>query len=780
MSSNNKSVPQHGAEEVEMDEGKDMVGTAKDAQEMDRLGREQQLNRNFRFISILGFSSTAMSTWEIVLSSTIFGLLNGGLAGLVWGFFLVWMGYCFVFASLAEMASMAPTSGGQYHWVSEFSPKSTQRFLSYAVGWISVLGWQTGLASIAYIPGTLIQGLIVLNNPSYVFERWHGTLLVIAIVAFAVLFNTFLAKRLPMIEGIVLILHLLGFFGVLIPLWVLSPRNSAEMVFTQFQNLGGWPTQGLSFMVGLLTSVYGLLGADSAVHMSEEIRDASIVLPKATMWSIVVNGAFGWIMIITFAFIAGNPLYIVDSDTGYPFISAFYNATGSKVGTSVMVAIIITNTVSSVISSLATVSRQLWSFARDRGVPCSSFLAHVKDGWNIPLNAVLVTFCCTALLSLINIGSTAAFNAVASMGTNALLTTYIISIGCVVIRRLRGQPLPERRWSLGRAGLYVNLFALAFLLTIWIFLFFPVQTPVTLSTMNWNVLINGGVMILAFTYYILYGKDMYSGPVALPPPNMSSAPPKGQMYDSVAGDYDIIWSVPAVKILFPLLDTNLRRLGPWNGASVLDLACGTGIGLREMQKLGATKLVGVDISDEMLGMAKQTSPEAGFELHHADCSQPLDHLGLEKGSFDLVIAMWLLNYPADRAQMAAMWQNVATYLKPKAKFVGIIQNQDTVNPTSMQGKWEEYGARETGLQPLPSGDGVRMHIEFNTQPKVEFDTFVLKKEILEEEGKKAGLVDLQYVRPGEEVKREVEGKDAAWWKELLEEYPNQLIIATRE
>ena len=260
---------------------------------------------------------------------------------------------------------------------------------------------------------------------------------------------------------------------------------------------------------------------------------------------------------------------------------------------------------------------------------------------------------------------------------------------------------------------------------------------------------------------------------------MSSAPPKGQIYDSVASDYDIIWNVPACKILFPLLDANLKRLGPWNGASVLDLACGTGIGLREMQKLGATKLTGVDISEEMLRVAKLTSPDAGFELHHADCSQPLDHLGLEKRGFDLVIAMWLLNYPEDRAQMAAMWGNIATYLKPSGKFVGIIQNQDTVHPSSMQGKLEKYGARETGLQPLPSGDGVRMHIEFNTQPKVEFDTFVLKKEILEEEAKRAGLADLQYVRPAEEAKSQVEGKDPEWWRELLEEYPNQLVIATK-
>ena len=262
---------------------------------------------------------------------------------------------------------------------------------------------------------------------------------------------------------------------------------------------------------------------------------------------------------------------------------------------------------------------------------------------------------------------------------------------------------------------------------------------------------------------------------------MASAPPKGQIYDSVAGDYDIIWNVPAVKILFPLLDTNLKRLGPWTGASVIDMACGTGIGLREMKKLGAKKLVGIDISSEMLAVAQQTSgPDAGFELHHADCSKSLDHLGLEKGSFDLIIGMWLLNYPETTEQMAGMWENIATYLKPKGKFVGIIQNQETYHPTSMQDKWEAYGAQETNVEPLPSGDGVKMHVEFNTEPKVEFDTFVLSTEIFETAAKKAGMTDIQYIRPGEEVKAEVEGKDDAWWKELLEEYPNQLVIATKQ
>ena len=258
------------------------------------------------------------------------------------------------------------------------------------------------------------------------------------------------------------------------------------------------------------------------------------------------------------------------------------------------------------------------------------------------------------------------------------------------------------------------------------------------------------------------------------------APPKNQIYDSIASDYDIIWSVPAVKILFPLLDTNLKQLGPWNGASVLDLACGTGIGLREMKKLGATKLVGVDISNEMLEVARSTSADAGFELFHADCSQSLDRLALKKGSFDLVLAMWLLNYPESREHIAGMWHNIATYMKPGGRFVGIIQNHDVVHPRSMQGKLDVYGAQETNVEPLPSGDGVKMHVEFATEPKVEFDGYVMKAEILEGEAEKAGLSDLRYVRAGAEVKGEIEGKSEEWWNELLDEYPNQLIIATKD
>lgn len=139
----------------------------------------------------------------------------------------------------------------------------------------------------------------------------------------------------------------------------------------------------------------------------------------------------------------------------------------------------------------------------------------MKPGWNIPLNAVIITFVITTLLSLINIGSSVAFNAIGSLAVSALLGTYIISFSCLILRRLRGEPLPSRRWTLGRFGIFINIGALMFLLVVWVFIFFPVAIPVTPSTMNWNVVMFGGTMIFAVVYYLVFGKKSYTAPVDL-------------------------------------------------------------------------------------------------------------------------------------------------------------------------------------------------------------------------------------------------------------------------
>jgi len=310
-----------------------------------------------------------------------------------------------------------------------------------------------------------------------------------------------------------LVVHLAGFFAIIITLWVMAPRRSAADALLNFTNEGGWSSTGLSSMIGLLAPLAVLVGYDCSVHMSEEIQDASITLPRAIMGSVALNITLVLTVIITICFTLGNPAEVLASPTGYAFIQVFYNATGSLAGASVMTFIIIFMLSICAISEAAACSRQIWSFARDAGLPGHSWLSQVSPHWNIPLPGIIVSLTISALLSLINIGSSVALGAITSLGAVATLISYYLTIGCLVHRRLFGAPLPSRRWSLGRFGLAINLGALTLLTPLIFFLTWPLTTPVTAQTMNWSSVMLAGVFIIATVYYIIKGRREYKGPV---------------------------------------------------------------------------------------------------------------------------------------------------------------------------------------------------------------------------------------------------------------------------
>ncbi|KAL8713676.1 MAG: hypothetical protein Q9220_002202 [cf. Caloplaca sp. 1 TL-2023] len=373
MNTDEKRVHDHTEVFPIFDVKEKWAGTHIDKQDMVTLGRRQELRRNFQFLTILGFGSTLICTWEILLANILFISIDGGTADLFWGYIVVLIGVALTYAT-----ARAPTAGGQYHWVSEFAPPKHQKLLSYMVGWICMIGWQAGLLSVGFIVGTIIQGLIVLNDPNYGFERWHGTLLVWAVTSFCVIFNTLFAKRLPAVEIVVLLIHTLGFFAVIIPLWILSPRATATEALLTFTNGGGWPTTGLSSMIGLLTPMGSLCGFDCSVHMcrSTLMLFQCLVLIDAQQRKSEMQAGL-------FPDPSCDLSEIVDTPTGYPFIQVFHNVTRSLAATNVLVTIMIVTLTACCISEVATSSRQLWSFARDKGIPFSDWFAYVsllKDG----------------------------------------------------------------------------------------------------------------------------------------------------------------------------------------------------------------------------------------------------------------------------------------------------------------------------------------------------------------------------------------------------------------
>ena len=284
------------------------------------------------------------NTWEFAIVTSVFSLANGGTAGAIWTTLIVCLGMFLCILSMAELASMAPTSGGQYHWVSEIAPLKLQKQLSYAVGWLSALAWQVGMPAVAYIFAQQILALISVCNPTYMVQGWHGALMTIASATVAILVSVYVLQRLTFVEGLGVVVHTLGFVAFLAILWTLGPRADAYDTFFQFEDLNGWNSLGVASLVGIIGPVSTFIGGDSAVHLAEELQDASYVLPRAMVMGSTVNYAVGTVALISFVFNIG-PL---DDDSiwiygGQPYVAVIYRITGSKAATVILLIIVAIN-----------------------------------------------------------------------------------------------------------------------------------------------------------------------------------------------------------------------------------------------------------------------------------------------------------------------------------------------------------------------------------------------------------------------------------------------------
>ena len=180
------------------------------------------------------------------------------------------------------------------------------------------------------------------------------------------------------------------------------------------------------------------------------------------------NFTISFLMLLVILFRAGDITEALESPTGQPYIAIILNATGSTAGTAVLVAYIVLALMFCATNMVTTSSRQLFSFARDGGMPYSAWLSKVSPHNNIPTNAIICTTCFTVVLSAILAGSPLAFNIIASLGAAAILGSYVISIGTITYRRIRGYKLLNTQFSLGKFGLPINIAALAFVTFAWV------------------------------------------------------------------------------------------------------------------------------------------------------------------------------------------------------------------------------------------------------------------------------------------------------------------------
>ncbi|KAK5111657.1 hypothetical protein LTR62_004762 [Meristemomyces frigidus] len=534
------------------------------------LGKTQVLKRRFSFISLFGFAVCELITWETVLALFAQAFDNGGPAGAMYGFIIAWFSTMSVYTVISELASLAPIAGGQYYWVYMLAPPRYKTVCSYVIGWLTSLAWIATVATETLFAGTMIQGVIVLDNPSYSGKPWQGTLLTWAVILGCIFVNVVIPQWLPKFEVFILVFHIAGFIAILTTLLVMTPTlgSNASVWLTSF-NTGGWPTQGLSYCVGFLGNVATFVGADASVHLAEEVSNAALNIPRAILGAMLINGAVGFAMMVTILYCLGDAEAVLATKIGFPYIQIFYNSVGNIAGATVMTAVVLALTWSCAIGITTTASRMTWSFARDKGLPFSSFIGRVNNRTQVPTNAVLVVTGLAALLTLIYIGSPVAFNDVISLTITGFYGSYLLPCAFLLYRRIKGQvqpygtdpplssatnepnfppreeqqfpnlptkpthlspqsntteeeeksilasvPLIWGPWHLpGLLGIVNNAYACAYMIFVIFWSVWPPATPVTAATMNYSVVVTGGVMILSTIWYFLRGRREYKGPV---------------------------------------------------------------------------------------------------------------------------------------------------------------------------------------------------------------------------------------------------------------------------
>lgn len=139
----------------------------------------------------------------------------------------------------------------------------------------------------------------------------------------------------------------------------------------------------------------------------------------------------------------------------------------------------------------------------------------------------------------------------------------------------------------------------------------------------------------------------------------------------------------------PFFD-ELEKIGV-KGKSVIDLGCGPGRHARIIKSLGAARVIGVDINEKMVELAKHATSDNDIHFVVADGQS----LPLENRSADIVVSMYVVMYFPDSQKV---FTEISRVLKDDGHFVGVF-NIAKVEPGF------EYLANQKMPIRLGEGDG---------------------------------------------------------------------------
>ncbi|KAF9878051.1 amino acid permease [Colletotrichum karsti] len=233
---------------------------------------------------------------------------------------------------MAELTSAFPVAGGQYYWAYILSPPKWAPLISYTTAVIGVLGAWLGCASTCNFISSMILSIVQFIQPEYVILSSHKYFVYVAVMSLGAAINIFGSRMLPALNRFIFVFSIITLTITTATMLACSyPNyNSAKWVFTDDTVSSGWTNRPLALVFCFINSLYGFLGTDAGVHMTEEIPNPAATAPKVILYPVII----GLITVLPFActcmFVIKDIEEILVAPSGLPLIQLYYQATGSQ------------------------------------------------------------------------------------------------------------------------------------------------------------------------------------------------------------------------------------------------------------------------------------------------------------------------------------------------------------------------------------------------------------------------------------------------------------------
>ncbi len=465
----------------------------RDEHDLRHFGYAQELFRTMGGFSnfALSFSIISILTGAVTLYD--YGLSMGGPAEMAFGWPLVALFTLAVAASMGELASAFPTSGGMYHWASLLGGRG----FGWFTAWLNIVGLVATLAGVDYGCALFITPLLGLRSTTQTILLVYA-----AILISHGLMNHYGIRPVAWLNDFSVTVHIVGVVVIVGVLLLFAPKQPISF-FVQTSQSARSP-YWWAFLLGLLQAQWTFTGYDASAHTAEETVDPRRRVPWGMMYAVAVSALVGYLLLFALTLsIRSIPAALGATDAGGNKIPAVIAIFEQSLGHSAGGAMSLLAAMAMWFCGLSTVtssSRTIYAFARDEGMPLSWLWRKVDAKHLTPAPAIWLAVGVALLIAVYG----GAYSVVTSISTVGLYVAYIIPVFLGWRARKANVWTQRGPWHLGPYSNVVNLAAVVWTVFICAVLVMP-PNQLAGKTML-------GVVVLLAVWYWASERYRFRGP----------------------------------------------------------------------------------------------------------------------------------------------------------------------------------------------------------------------------------------------------------------------------